>query len=170
VRSYLFAPSSSASLYVPLERVAERAEKRCEELGLLDSYQDALLLLRSRMLGGPAAVSNGTTTPGVATNGTTADSAQHDMKHQDVVLEQDMDEAEARRRGEQVLSTPHVEGFLQALLLLQEFQKEIAAIMHASTLVAHHNATASPSTPSSSSLPSTPSPSPSTSRATTSSS
>ncbi|ELR20707.1 uncharacterized protein ACA1_054530 [Acanthamoeba castellanii str. Neff] len=104
---------------------------RCAELGLLGSYQDALSLLRARMLGGGG-------------------------------------EPEPKRNGT-VLATPHVEGFLQALLLLQEFQKEIAAIMHASALVGHHHHLASPSSSLSPSSPSSTTASPSTSRAAASS-
>jgi hypothetical protein len=164
VRSYLFAPASPASLYVPLARVAERAEKRCAELGLLGSYQDALSLLRARMLGGGE--------PEPKRNGTVAAKSESDGDAKAKNEEPQDEEAEARRRGEQVLATPHVEGFLQALLLLQEFQKEIAAIMHASALVGHHHRRlASPSSPSPSSpsSPSSTTASPSTSRAAASS-
>jgi hypothetical protein len=174
VRSYLFALSSSSSLYRPLSQVplpyysflfsplfikyylscthfftavqvAERAEKRCEELGLLGSYQDALSLLRTRMLGGPEPTPNHTangrtttTSPNTphaspkSENGERTKSEEQQRQQED-----ESEEAEARRRGEQVLATPHVEKFLQALLLLQEFQKEVAAIMHASALVGH---------------------------------
>lgn len=161
VRSYLFAPASSASLYVPLARVAERAEKRCAELGLLGSYQDALSLLRARMLGGGE--------PEPKRNGTVTSKSENESDTKAKNEEPQEEEAEARRRGEQVLATPHVEGFLQALLLLQEFQKEIAAIMHASALVGHHHHLASPSPSLSPPSPSSTTASPSTSRAAASS-
>jgi hypothetical protein len=137
--------------------VAERAEKRCEELGLLSSYQDALSLLRTRMLGGPeplttsnhsSSKANGrttTTSPSAPhASGPKGENAEQGTKDGEQQRQQEDGgelgseaEAEAQRRGEQVLATPHVETFLQALLLLQEFQKEVAAIMHASALVGH---------------------------------
>jgi hypothetical protein len=141
--------------------VAERAEKRCAELGLLGSYQDALSLLRARMLGGGGE-------PEPKRNGTVTSKSENESDTKAKNEEPQEEEAEARRRGEQVLATPHVEGFLQALLLLQEFQKEIAATMHASALVGHHHL-ASPSSSLSPSSPSSTTASPSTSRAAASS-